>query len=144
MSPQKFTCAHCTSQLLPLLYLYFRSQSLDLSIQQRFRWVHSRIDTEPVRSQLSRHLLRRVIHKYGGQIPVSNDPVLRYKHINAHTAINLGLKVKILLTVSMPVTKNINVHLYKRTKCKKKVCFTKSNGYIKFIQYICITLSKSK
>lgn len=50
-----------------------RSTGLDLSIQQRFRWVHFRIDTEPVRNLLARHFLRRLVHTYNGQLPSADD-----------------------------------------------------------------------
>ncbi|XP_013406076.1 cortactin-binding protein 2-like [Lingula anatina] len=54
-----------------------RCASLDLTVQQRFRWVNCRIDTEPVRGLLSRQLYRRLISKYGGRLPPSDDPVYR-------------------------------------------------------------------
>lgn len=54
-----------------------RSTGLDLSIQQRFRWVHFRIDAEPVRNLLARHFLRRLVHTYNGQLPSVDDPVFK-------------------------------------------------------------------
>ena len=54
-----------------------RSTGLELSIQQRFRWVHFRTDAEPIRNLLQRHLLRRLIHRYGGRLPEGDDPVYR-------------------------------------------------------------------
>ena len=50
---------------------------MDLSIQQWFRWVQFRNDLEPIRSLLQRHLQRRLQHKYGGQLPASDNSVFR-------------------------------------------------------------------
>ncbi|XP_074645059.1 cortactin-binding protein 2-like [Tubulanus polymorphus] len=46
-----------------------RSTGIELSVQQLFRWVHCRIDTEPYCSLLSRYFTRSLIHIYGGQYP---------------------------------------------------------------------------
>lgn len=55
----------------------FRSIGLDFGIQQRFRWVHLRIDIEPIRNLLARHLLRRFIHINKGQLPSSDSTIFR-------------------------------------------------------------------
>ncbi|XP_064633847.1 cortactin-binding protein 2-like [Lineus longissimus] len=52
-----------------------RSTGLDLSIQQRFRWVHCRLDSEPVNNLLSRYLCRQVLHCHGGCLPSPDNPV---------------------------------------------------------------------
>ncbi|XP_077987160.1 cortactin-binding protein 2-like isoform X2 [Glandiceps talaboti] len=54
-----------------------RSTGLDLSAQQRFRWVHLKCDSEPVRGLLQRYLRRRLIHKYRGKLPTASDPVYK-------------------------------------------------------------------
>ncbi|XP_033745508.1 cortactin-binding protein 2-like [Pecten maximus] len=54
-----------------------RSTGLDLNIQQRFRWVHFRIDIEPIRNLLARHLLRNFIHIGDGQLPVMDSMMFR-------------------------------------------------------------------
>ncbi|CAC5414143.1 CTTNBP2 N-terminal-like protein [Mytilus coruscus] len=54
-----------------------RSIGLDFGIQQRFRWVHLRIDIEPIRNLLARHLLRRFIHINKGQLPSSDSTIFR-------------------------------------------------------------------
>ncbi|OWF43588.1 cortactin-binding protein 2-like isoform X2 [Mizuhopecten yessoensis] len=54
-----------------------RSTGLDLNIQQRFRWVHFRIDIEPIRNLLARHLLRNLIHIGDGQLPVMDNMMFR-------------------------------------------------------------------
>ncbi|XP_077865899.1 cortactin-binding protein 2-like, partial [Saccoglossus kowalevskii] len=54
-----------------------RSTGLDLSVQQKFRWVNLKCDNEPVRGLLQRHLRRRLIHKYGGKQPPTADPVYK-------------------------------------------------------------------
>lgn len=55
----------------------FRSTGLDLNVQQRFRWVHFRIDIEPIRNLLARHLLRNFIHIGGGQLPSTDSLLFR-------------------------------------------------------------------
>ena len=60
-----------------LFFFFSRSTGLDLSIQQRFRWAHFRIDVEPIRNLLARHFLRRLVHSYGGQLPSTDDPVFK-------------------------------------------------------------------
>ncbi|CAH1785168.1 unnamed protein product [Owenia fusiformis] len=54
-----------------------RSTGLELSIQQRFRWVHFRIDTEPMKNLLSRHLSRRLLSRFGGTLPPIEDGVYK-------------------------------------------------------------------
>ncbi|XP_064605602.1 cortactin-binding protein 2-like isoform X2 [Liolophura sinensis] len=54
-----------------------RSTGLELSVQQRFRWVHFRVDTEPIQHLLARHLQRRLIHTYKGSQPLLDDPVYK-------------------------------------------------------------------
>ncbi|XP_019622517.1 PREDICTED: cortactin-binding protein 2-like [Branchiostoma belcheri] len=53
------------------------SPGLDLSVQQRFRWVHLKCDSEPVRGLLQRHLRRRLISAHGGQLPSTEDQVYK-------------------------------------------------------------------
>ncbi|XP_078595373.1 cortactin-binding protein 2-like isoform X3 [Branchiostoma floridae x Branchiostoma japonicum] len=54
-----------------------RSPGLDLSVQQRFRWVHLKCDSEPVKGLLQRHLRRRLISAHGGQLPSTDDQVYK-------------------------------------------------------------------
>ncbi|XP_052779857.1 cortactin-binding protein 2-like isoform X2 [Mya arenaria] len=54
-----------------------RSTGLDLGLQQRFRWVHFRVRAEPLRNMLARHLLRRLLHTYGGEVPGTEDEVFK-------------------------------------------------------------------
>ncbi|KAK3579051.1 hypothetical protein CHS0354_029909 [Potamilus streckersoni] len=54
-----------------------RSTGLDLSIQQRFRWVHFRIDIEPMRNFLARWLLRQLIHINGGCVPEPDSQLFK-------------------------------------------------------------------
>ncbi|WAR25566.1 CTTB2-like protein [Mya arenaria] len=53
------------------------STGLDLGLQQRFRWVHFRVRAEPLRNMLARHLLRRLLHTYGGEVPGTEDEVFK-------------------------------------------------------------------
>ncbi|XP_072026950.1 uncharacterized protein [Amphiura filiformis] len=53
------------------------SSGMDLSVQQRFRWIRLHWDREPVQSMLSRHLVRRLISKLDGRLPPSDDPTYR-------------------------------------------------------------------
>ena len=66
-----------TSFIFTALLYYYRSTGLELSIQQRFRWVHFRIDTEPMKGLLARHLFRRLMTRYDGQLPPPDDAVYR-------------------------------------------------------------------
>ena len=50
---------------------------MDLSIQQRFRWIRLHWDREPVQSMLSRHLVRRLISKLDGRLPPPDDPTYK-------------------------------------------------------------------
>ncbi|XP_046372894.2 cortactin-binding protein 2-like isoform X2 [Haliotis rufescens] len=54
-----------------------RSTGLDLCIQQRFRWIHFRLDSEPFRNHLARYIHRRLLHLYGGRLPSPDKPVFR-------------------------------------------------------------------
>ncbi|XP_067684963.1 cortactin-binding protein 2-like isoform X2 [Haliotis asinina] len=54
-----------------------RSTGLELCIQQRFRWIHFRLDSEPFRNHLARYIHRRLLHLYGGQLPSPDKPVFR-------------------------------------------------------------------
>ncbi|XP_061187409.1 cortactin-binding protein 2-like isoform X2 [Saccostrea echinata] len=54
-----------------------RSTGLDLSIQQRFRWVHFRIDVEPIRNFLARYFLRKFLHVGRGHLPLQDSLVFR-------------------------------------------------------------------
>ncbi|XP_025107581.1 cortactin-binding protein 2-like [Pomacea canaliculata] len=54
-----------------------RSTGIDLSIQQRFRWVQFRHDAEPLRNLLARHFLRRLYHLGDGKLPAFDDPLLQ-------------------------------------------------------------------
>ncbi|XP_041348597.1 cortactin-binding protein 2-like isoform X2 [Gigantopelta aegis] len=54
-----------------------RSTGLDLHIQQRLRWVHFRLDTEPFSNLLARHLQRQLCHLYGGRLPTTDDPIFK-------------------------------------------------------------------
>ena len=60
--------------------LWHRSTGLELSVQQRFKWVQLRCDQEPVRSMLHRHLLRCLVHAYRGVVPMPDNTV--YKVMN--------------------------------------------------------------
>ncbi|XP_055506826.1 cortactin-binding protein 2 isoform X3 [Leucoraja erinacea] len=52
-----------------------RLQSSDLMVQQHFRWVQLRWDSEPITNLLQRFLKRQIIHKFQGQLPPPTDPV---------------------------------------------------------------------
>lgn len=54
-----------------------RSTGLDLNLQQRFRWVHFRISNEPIKNLLGRHMLRRLLHTYGGEIPSPEESLFK-------------------------------------------------------------------
>ncbi|XP_045166400.2 cortactin-binding protein 2-like [Mercenaria mercenaria] len=54
-----------------------RSTGLDLGLQQRFRWVHFRVKVEPIKNLLGRHLLRRLLHTYSGELPSADDSVFK-------------------------------------------------------------------
>ncbi|XP_028841048.1 cortactin-binding protein 2 isoform X2 [Denticeps clupeoides] len=53
-----------------------RLQGAELRLQQHFRWVQLRWDSEPVHSLLGRHLRRKLLHKTQGQV-WSEDPLRR-------------------------------------------------------------------
>ncbi|XP_059420998.1 cortactin-binding protein 2 isoform X2 [Carassius carassius] len=52
-----------------------RLQGAELRLQQHFRWVQLRWDTEPLNGMLGRHLRRKLLHKAQGQCWASDDPV---------------------------------------------------------------------
>uniref|UniRef100_A0A8C1YB82 Cortactin-binding protein 2 n=1 Tax=Cyprinus carpio TaxID=7962 RepID=A0A8C1YB82_CYPCA len=52
-----------------------RLQGAELRLQQHFRWVQLRWDTEPINGMLGRHLRRKLLHKARGQCWTSDDPV---------------------------------------------------------------------
>ncbi|RXN18225.1 cortactin-binding 2-like protein [Labeo rohita] len=52
-----------------------RLQGAELRLQQHFRWVQLRWDTEPLNGMLGRHLRRKLLHKTQGQCWTSDDPV---------------------------------------------------------------------
>ena len=54
-----------------------RRTGVELSIQQQFRWVHLRNDTEPTRGLLQRHLFRRLLHAHGGHLPSTDNAVFK-------------------------------------------------------------------
>ncbi|KAL4226365.1 hypothetical protein ACF0H5_014348 [Mactra antiquata] len=54
-----------------------RSSGVDLGLQQRFRWVHFRVKVEPIKNLLSRHLLRRLLHTYNGELPPVDGNVFK-------------------------------------------------------------------
>ena len=58
------------------LYLS-RSTGLELSIQQRFRWVHLRNDIEPIKNMLPRQLYRKLLTRYSGQMPPADSATFR-------------------------------------------------------------------
>ncbi|XP_018611478.2 cortactin-binding protein 2 isoform X1 [Scleropages formosus] len=49
----------------------------ELLLQQHFRWVQLRWDSEPLRGLLSRHLRRKLVHKMRGQLPDASDLLCR-------------------------------------------------------------------
>ncbi|XP_066541224.1 cortactin-binding protein 2 [Hoplias malabaricus] len=54
-----------------------RLQGPELRLQQHFRWVQLRWDTEPLSGMLGRHLRRKLLHKTQGQCWALDDPVHR-------------------------------------------------------------------
>ncbi|KAK3549236.1 hypothetical protein QTP70_034233 [Hemibagrus guttatus] len=54
-----------------------RLQGAELRLQQHFRWVQLRWDTEPLSSMLGRHLRRKLLHKSQGQPWTHDEPVHR-------------------------------------------------------------------
>uniref|UniRef100_A0A671NS46 Cortactin-binding protein 2 n=1 Tax=Sinocyclocheilus anshuiensis TaxID=1608454 RepID=A0A671NS46_9TELE len=54
-----------------------RLQGAELRLQQHFRWVQLRWDTEPLNGMLGRHLRRKLLHKAQGQCWTSDDPVYK-------------------------------------------------------------------
>ena len=60
-----------------ILNFNFRNTGLELSAQQHFRWVQFRNDAEPTKHLLSRHLYRKMLHQFGGQMPGADDPVYK-------------------------------------------------------------------
>uniref|UniRef100_A0A3B1JS20 Cortactin binding protein 2 n=1 Tax=Astyanax mexicanus TaxID=7994 RepID=A0A3B1JS20_ASTMX len=54
-----------------------RLQGPELRLQQHFRWVQLRWDTEPLSGMLGRHLRRKLLHKTQGQCWAPHDPVHR-------------------------------------------------------------------
>uniref|UniRef100_A0A673KFB1 Cortactin-binding protein 2 n=1 Tax=Sinocyclocheilus rhinocerous TaxID=307959 RepID=A0A673KFB1_9TELE len=50
-------------------------QGAELRLQQHFRWVQLRWDTEPLNGMLGRHLRRKLLHKTQGRCWTSDDPV---------------------------------------------------------------------
>ncbi|ELK13923.1 Cortactin-binding protein 2, partial [Pteropus alecto] len=52
-------------------------QGSDLLVQQHFRWVQLRWDSEPMQGLLQRLLRRKVVNKFKGQVPSPCDPVCR-------------------------------------------------------------------
>lgn len=67
------SCAQCIS-------CPSRSTGLDLSLQQRFRWVHFPVKNEPIKNLLGRHLLRSLLNTYGGQLPPAEDPFFKVRY----------------------------------------------------------------
>ena len=54
-----------------------RSTGLELSIQQRFKWVQLRCDQEPMRGILHRHMLRRLANAHRGLVPMPDNSVYK-------------------------------------------------------------------
>ncbi|XP_021569960.1 cortactin-binding protein 2 [Carlito syrichta] len=52
-------------------------QGSDLLVQQHFRWVQLRWDSEPMQGLLQRCLRRKVVNKFRGQVPSPCDPVCK-------------------------------------------------------------------
>ncbi|XP_051512702.1 cortactin-binding protein 2-like isoform X2 [Myxocyprinus asiaticus] len=50
-------------------------QGAELRLQQHFRWVQLRWDTEPLKGMLGRHLCRKLLHKTQGQCWTSDEPI---------------------------------------------------------------------
>ncbi|KAG9329574.1 hypothetical protein JZ751_003661, partial [Albula glossodonta] len=54
-----------------------RLQGAELLLQQHFRWVQLRWDSEPLAGLLTRHLRRKLVHKMRGQVPDTPDLLWR-------------------------------------------------------------------
>ncbi|XP_030879129.1 cortactin-binding protein 2 [Leptonychotes weddellii] len=52
-------------------------QGADLLVQQHFRWVQLRWDSEPMQGLLRRFLQRKAVSKFRGQVPSPCDPVCK-------------------------------------------------------------------
>ncbi|KAJ8261946.1 hypothetical protein GJAV_G00160300 [Gymnothorax javanicus] len=52
-------------------------QGAELLLQQHFRWVQLRWDSEPIAGLLTRHLRRKLVHKMKGQVPARSDVLWR-------------------------------------------------------------------
>nr|XP_055029294.1 cortactin-binding protein 2 [Misgurnus anguillicaudatus] len=52
-----------------------RLQGAELRLQQHFRWVQLRWDTEPLNGMLGRHLRRKLLHKTLGQCWTPDEPI---------------------------------------------------------------------
>ncbi|XP_035866741.1 cortactin-binding protein 2 isoform X5 [Phyllostomus discolor] len=52
-------------------------QGSDLLVQQHFRWVQLRWDSEPMQGLLQRSLRRKVVNKFRGQVPSPCDPMCK-------------------------------------------------------------------
>ncbi|XP_056621623.1 cortactin-binding protein 2 [Triplophysa dalaica] len=52
-----------------------RLQGAELRLQQHFRWVQLRWDTEPLNGMLGRHLRRKLLHKTQGRCWTCDEPV---------------------------------------------------------------------
>ncbi|KAJ8269031.1 hypothetical protein COCON_G00116380 [Conger conger] len=52
-------------------------QGAGLLLQQHFRWVQLRWDSEPLAGLLTRHLRRKLVHKMKGEVPAPADPLWR-------------------------------------------------------------------
>ncbi|KAJ8395687.1 hypothetical protein AAFF_G00029240 [Aldrovandia affinis] len=54
-----------------------RLQGAELLLQQHFRWVQLRWDSEPLAGLLTRHLRRKLVHKMRGLVPPTSDLLWR-------------------------------------------------------------------
>ncbi|XP_064175312.1 cortactin-binding protein 2-like isoform X2 [Anguilla rostrata] len=54
-----------------------RLHGAELLLQQHFRWVQLRWDSEPLSGLLNRHLNRKLVHKMRGQVPPASDVLSR-------------------------------------------------------------------
>ncbi|KAG7454345.1 hypothetical protein MATL_G00258680 [Megalops atlanticus] len=54
-----------------------RLHGAELLLQQHFRWVQLRWDSEPLTNLLTRHLSRKLVHKMRGQLPPTSDMLCR-------------------------------------------------------------------
>ncbi|KAG5830582.1 hypothetical protein ANANG_G00312230 [Anguilla anguilla] len=54
-----------------------RLHGAELLLQQHFRWVQLRWDSEPLSGLLNRHLNRKLVHKMRGQVPPAADVLSR-------------------------------------------------------------------